>query len=133
MTKFAVYGAKTWGRLGGRLTLVLGLATAVFAYGVTDVRAESRAYFSDPNSPVQMAALTAHEQVVGSEDLSLERAKGFTPDALSAPGDDSKVAVILWDDAWSELQRRTRSASAVSTVGSNVGTSIAGSSGADSN
>lgn len=133
MTKFTVYDAKTWGRLGGRLTLVFGLAAAVFAYGVTEARAEGRAYFSDPNTPVQMAALTAHEQVVGSEDLSHERAKGFTPATLSAPGDDSKVAVILWDDAWSELQRRARSASAASTVGSNVGTSIAGSSGAGSN
>jgi len=133
MTKFTVYDAKTWGRLSGRLTLVFGFTAAVFAYGVTEARADGKALFFDPNSSVQVAVLTSHGQVVGSEDLSHERAKGFTPGTLSAPGDDSKVAVILWDDAWSELQRRARSASAASTVGSNAGTSIAGSSGAGSN
>lgn len=133
MTKLSVRDAQKWKRLSGRLALVFGLTAAVFAYGVVEARAGGKAQFSSSDSSVQIAALSSQERIVGAKDLSQERAKGFTPGTLSAPGDESKVAVILWDDAWSELQRRARSANASSAVGSNAGTSIAGSSGAGSN
>lgn len=153
MTKFTVFGAttaheaETGARFNGRLTFVFALATPVTMLGVimlgvlvlgaADARAGVKARFADPdpasNPSVQVVALESQNRLVGAEDLSDERAKGFTPGTLSAPGDDSKVAVILWDDAWSELQRRARSATAAAAAGSNAGTSIAGSSGAGSN
>jgi len=144
MTKITVFGAKTihsaktGGRLSGSLTFVFAfaaplIALGVIALGAADARAGVKARFADPSPAVQVAALESQNRLVAAEDLSDERAKGLTPDALSAPGDDSKVAVILWDDAWSELQRRARSATAAAAPGSNAGTSIAGSSGAGSN
>ena len=153
MTKFAVYGAssggantggantggaksesvKSEGRLCGRLALGFGLTAAVLLLGVANASAGVKASFTDPGSSVQVAAIESQKQLVGTEDLSAERAKGYTPGMLSAPGGDSKVAVILWDDAWSELQRRARSASAAVAGGSNAGTNIAGSSGGRSN
>jgi len=105
----------------------------VLLLGAASASAGVKANFTDPGSPVQVAALESQNQIVGTEDLSDERAKGYTPGMLSAPGSDSKVAVILWDDAWSELQRRARSASAAVAAGSNARSNIAGSSGGRSN
>jgi len=133
MTKFKVYGAKTKGRFKGRLTIGFGLTAAVLLLGMANANAGVKSDFADPGSSVQVAALESQERLVGTEDLSRERAKGITHGALPAPGEASKVAVILWDDAWSELQRRARSASAATEAGSNVGTSIAGSYGGHSN
>ena len=133
MTKLEIYDAKMGRRFSGRLTLGFGAVTAVFLLGMANASAGVKTDFADPNSSIQVAALESQKRLVGIEDLSNERAKGFTPGTLSAPGDDSKVAVILWDDAWSELQRRARSASAAAAVGSNAETSIAGSSGGYSN
>jgi hypothetical protein len=115
------------------LTLVFGLAAAVFVYGMAEARADGKVRFSKSNASIQIAALESHKNVVDAEDLSHQRAMGLTPGTLSAPSDDSKVAVILWDDAWSELQRRVRSASTAAAAGPNAGTSIAGSSGTASN
>lgn len=138
MTKSVVYGAKMRERLNGRLVngrlaLGFGLTAAVLLLGVANANAGVKASFAEPGSSVQLAALETQKRLVGTEELSGERAKGYTPGMLSAPDDASKVAVILWDDAWSELQRRARSASATAAGGSNVGTSIAGSSGGRSN
>ena len=129
MSKFTVFGAKTIPMVMLGPIVMLG----VIALGAVDAHAGVKAQFADPNSPVQVASLEAQNRLVGAEDLSDERAKGFTPGTLSAPDGNSKVAVILWDDAWSELQRRARSATAAAVAGSNTGTSIAGSSGAGSN
>jgi len=133
MTKFVFYGTKSWGRPIGRSALVFGLAAAVFVYGMAEARAGGKVRFSDSGSAIQIAAWESHKQPIDAVDLYHERAKGFAPGMLSAPGDDSKVAVILWDDAWSELQRRARSASAAAATGSNASTSIAGSTGTASN
>lgn len=127
MTKFTVFGATT----------IPMIMLGVMALGAVDARAGVKAQFAEPgpasSRAVQIASLESQNRLVGAAYLSDQRAKGFTPDTLSAPGDDSKVAVILWDDAWSELQRRARSATAAAAPGSNTGTSIAGSSGAGSN
>jgi hypothetical protein len=137
MTKFKLSGAKIRTgakireRLSGRLMLGLGLSAAVLLLNAANVSAGVKSSFTDPATSVQVASLESQKQVVGSEELSNERAKGYTPGMLSTPEDASKVAVILWDDAWSELQRRARSASAA--AGSNAGTNIAGSSGGRSN
>ena len=133
MTKLKICDAKMRGRFSGRLTLGFGAVTAVFLLGMANANAGVKTDFANPNSSIQVAALESQKQPVGVEDLSNERAMGLTPGTLSAPGDDSKVAVILWDDAWSELQRRARSASAATSAGSNAGTNIAGSSGGSSN
>lgn len=129
MTKFAVHGAKMVGPRRGRLALGFGLAAGALILGMTRANADVRPTFVAPDASAQVVTLESPKHVVGAEDLAHERARGYTPGALAAPGGDSNVAVILWDDAWSELQRRARSASAVASTGSNAGTSIAGSSG----
>ncbi len=133
MSMFTVFGAKKAGWRDSYLPVVFALTAAVILLGTADARADVKARFANPDAAAQVAAIEPQKRLVGAADLSDERAKGLTPDTLSAPGGDSKVAVILWDDAWSELQRRARSASAATAAGSNVGTSIAGSSGGSSN
>ena len=117
-------------RLGGRLSLGFGLSTAVLMLGIAGARADSNSIFTGTPRETQLAALEASlNGPVAPTDLAIERAMGLSPNVLSAPEDSSDVAVILWDDAWSGLQRRARSQGAGAAAGSNVGTSISGSSG----
>ncbi len=112
-------------RLGCRLTLGLGLCAAVLTLGVAGAHADSKTTFGGAAKETQLAALETQSRLVAAGDLAGERAMGLTPGVVAAPEESSEVAVILWDDAWSGLQRRAPGASA----GSNAGTSIAGSSG----
>src|SRR3989304_4880267 len=117
-------------RLGGRLSLGFGLSTGILMVGIAGARADSNSIFTGTPRATQLAALEASQNgPVAVTDLAIERAMGLTPEALPAPEETSDVAVILWDDAWSGLQRRARSQGAGAAAGSNVGTSISGSSG----
>jgi hypothetical protein len=120
-------------RLRCRLTLGLGLSAAVLVFGAAGALADGKASFGNLQAHAQLASFEPQHRMVSTTDLADERAKGFTAGMTSAPDDAGKVAVILWDDAWSELQRRARSASAGATVGSNTGSSLVGSSGSQAN
>ena len=133
MSKSANTETKIWIKLSGQMTLGLGLSAAVLVFGMAGAHADSNASFGGIQPHAQLASLEPQHRLVGTTDLADERAKGFTSSMASAPEENGKVAVILWDDAWSELQRRTRSASAGASVGSNTGSSLVGSSGSQAN
>ena len=115
-------------RMAGRIASVFGLAAVGFVvFGVADARAGSRADFSGETA-TQFAAVQTQTPPVDTDALAGERAKGADAAGLPASDGSSTVAVILWDDAWSELQRRAGSA-AVATAAANADSSLAGSSG----
>lgn len=119
-----------WVLLGGRMSFGLSLSMAVLLLGIAAAHADSNSAFSGTPRAIQMAALEAVANgPVATTDLAVERAMGLTPSTLTAPEETSKVAVILWDDAWSGLHRRARAQGSGASAGSNVGTSISGSSG----
>lgn len=106
------------------VALALGLTSLVLA--TADVYAGSKADFGGEAS-AQIASLSSPTRLVDADALADQRAKGAEAAGVAADG-TSAVAVILWDDAWSELQRRNASASAGAT-GANANSSLAGSNG----
>jgi len=110
-------------RMARGMALAFGLTALVFV--AADARAGSRADFGGETA-MRIAVLGSPTFLVDTDVLASQRAKGA--EATSTPDGSSTVAVILWDDAWSDLQRRARAGS-VNVAGTNANSSLAGSSG----